>query len=330
MRTVLSALVGYGVLILLVACTGHQDAGDAATDLRIAVIPKGTTHEFWKSIHAGAIKAERELDGVAITWKGPLKEDDRNQQIEVVENFIGQGYDGIVLAPLDSKALVRPVRDAVGAGIPVVVIDSDLAGEAHTAFVATDNAAGGRLAGEHLAAQLGGEGRVAMLRYQVGSASTEQREAGFLAAIAEHPGITVVSSDQYAGATRDTALSAAQNLLNQHGGDIQGVFTPNESSTAGMLLALRDAGLDGDAVAHVGFDASGILIEALEAGDVQGLVVQDPFAMGYRGVTTLVAHLRGELVPTQIDTPVALVTPDNMADPDIARLLEPPLQQYLP
>src|SRR5436305_14155427 len=102
----------------------------AAPNLEIAVIPKGTSHEFWKSIHAGAIKAQQELKEkgtrVNIIWKGPLREDDRDQQIQVVENFVARRVSGIVLAPLDSTALVAPVENAMRAHVPVVIIDSGL------------------------------------------------------------------------------------------------------------------------------------------------------------------------------------------------------------
>ncbi len=317
------------VAVVLIASAAPAAAGEA---LRIAVIPKGTTHEFWKSIHAGAVKAEREFDAagtpVDLIWKGPLKEDDRAQQIDVVQTFVGQGIDAIVLAPLDSTALVAPVEDAVAAGIPVVIIDSGLKTEQYASFVATNNHDGGMRGGERLAEVLGGKGKVLLLRYAEGSASTEAREAGFLEAIAKHPGIEIVSKDQYAGPTRDSALTAAQNLLNRHGDGIQGVFTPNESSTAGMILALKDAGLSGT-VKHVGFDASAPLIEALRAGTVQGLVVQDPFQMGYLGVRSAVAAKRGEQVAKQVDTPVQVVTPENVGDAAIKALIEPPLDQYL-
>src|SRR5438874_7334986 len=164
----------------------------------IAVIPKGTTHEFWKSIHAGAVKAERELNGkgikTEIIWKGPLKEDDRDQQIQVVENFMSRRVSGIVLAPLDSQALVKPVENATQAKVPVVIIDSGLNSEQYVSFVATDNYKGGQLAGEHLAGLLGGKGNIILLRYAVGSASTEAREAGFLDVLKKHPEIKLISS----------------------------------------------------------------------------------------------------------------------------------------
>ena len=176
-----------GALAALILA-GSAMAADAP---QIAVVPKGTTHEFWKAIHAGAIKAERELTAggmpVEVLWKGPLKEDDRAGQIEVVENFTARGVAGIVLAPLDDRALVAPVEAAGAANIPVVIIDSGLKSERIASFVATNNHDGGRKAGQRLAAVLGGTGRVLMLRYQQGSASTALREAGFLEAIAEHP-----------------------------------------------------------------------------------------------------------------------------------------------
>jgi ribose transport system substrate-binding protein len=311
---------------LLALCALH------AADVTIAVIPKGTTHEFWKSIHAGAVKAERELTAagtpVKIIWKGPLKEDDRSGQIEVVENFVAQGVSGIVLAPLDDKALVTPVEAAANAKIPVVIIDSGIKTERIASFVATNNLDGGRRGGERLAEVLGGKGKIVLLRYSEGSASTMLREQGFLEAIAKFPGIEVVSKDQYAGATRDSALTASQNLLNKHGESIQGVFTPNESSTAGMILALKQAGLAGT-IKHVGFDCSKPLVDALKAGTVQGLVVQDPFQMGYLGVKHCADAIAGRAVAKQVDTPVQLVTPENLETPAIKDLLNPPLDQYL-
>lgn len=324
------------VLALLVAlCTAAcGKSGDAARGpLTIAVVPKGTTHEFWKAIHAGAVRAARELstggDSVAIVWKGPLREDDREQQVQVVEGFTSQGIKGIVLAPLDKTALVRPVEEARRAGVPTVVIDSRLDSDSIVAYVATDNVKGGQLAADRLGDLLGGKGKVLLLRYQEGSASTMERERGFTEELrAKYPGITLISSDQYAGATRETAKRAAENLLNRHGADLQGVFTVNESSTIGMLLALQDIGKVGQ-VKHVGFDAGQTLIAALRAGQLQGLIVQDPMRMGYLGVKTMVQHLRGGSVERVVDTGVVLVTKENIDTPPIRDVVNPPVEQYL-
>src|SRR3989449_7727553 len=181
----------------------------------IAVIPKGTTHEFWKAINAGAIKAQRELAGqrtkADVIWKGPLREDDRDQQIQVVENFMARRVSAIVLAPLDSQALVKPVHNAIQAKVPVVIMDSDLKSDKYVSFVATDNYKGGQLAGEQMGKLLGGKGNVVLLRYAVGSASTEAREAGFLDTLKAHyPDIKIISADQHAGATRESAYQVSQ------------------------------------------------------------------------------------------------------------------------
>ena len=322
------------LLSLVAACTNtNNPAPNAKKKLTIAVIPKGTTHEFWKSIHAGSIKAANELTAqgteVEVIWKGPLREDDREQQIQVVEGFAAQGVSGIVLAPLDNRALVRPVSDAGRAGVPTVIIDSGLESEDFVSFVATDNRKGGTLAADRMGQLLNGKGKVLVLRYAEGSASTTEREEGFLSQIKQKfPEIELVSTNQYAGATRDTAKRASENLLNQFGDQIQGIFTPNESSTAGMLLALQDIGKAGK-VSFVGFDSSQAFIDALNANQLHGIVVQNPFNMGYLGVRTMVESLQGKPISKKIDTGVMLVTKENMETPEVNALLHPPLDQYL-
>ena len=327
MRRALAAIIIAGLAgLILAGCSGKQP-GEQKT-LKIAVIPKGTMHVFWKSIHAGAKAAEKELKGVAIDWQGPVVEDDRRAQIDLVETFIQRRMDGIVLAPLDDKALIAPVKAAGAAGIPVVIIDSDLAdATAYVSFVATDNCKGGVLGARRLAELLGDKGgKVVLLRYQVGSASTENREKGFMDEIARHPKVQVISSDQYAGATVESAMTASQTLLTKYGeGQVDGIFCPNESSAYGMLQALRGANRAGK-IKYVGFDASERLVEALEKGEISGLVVQNPFEMGYEGVKTIVAHIRGEKVPKQIDTGVTLVTPENLSQPEVQKLVHPPLE----
>ncbi len=333
--TIIAVLVTAAVVFAAIGCRQKAEGG---AKYRIAVIPKGTTHIFWKSIHAGAIKAEQELKeagiDVEVIWKGPLKEDDRASQIRVVENFITRGVTGIVLAPLDDVALRSQVKNAVNNNIPVVIIDSGLKSDDYISFVATDNYKGGYKGGEHLARVLGRKGKVIMLRYQEGSASTMNREQGFLDALKEkYPEIEVVSSNQYGGATTESAYRASENLLlplrTPDGGlTIDGIFCPNESTAFSMLRALEDSGLAGK-VKYVGFDSSERLVKGMRSGHIQGLVVQDPINMGYLGVKTIVAHLLGEEVPERIDTGSEVATAENMDDPRMKNLLEPDFKKWL-
>ncbi|HEY5551156.1 MAG TPA: substrate-binding domain-containing protein [Opitutaceae bacterium] len=284
---------------------------------KIAVIPKGTTHSFWKSVEAGARQAGAEFD-VEIIWKGPLKEDDRAQQIGVVQQFVGSGVDAIVLAPLDDTALRTPVRSATERGIPVVIFDSALKGEVgkdFLSYVATNNHRGGEIGGEELSRLLGGKGKVVLLRTMEGSASTTEREAGFLSVMRKHPGITVTVDNRFGGPTISSAQDASMNLIDRIR-EADGIFCPNESTTHGMLLALRQTRLAGKKT-FVGFDASPFLLGALEKGEVLALVAQNPTRMGYLSVATAVKHLRGESIEPMIDTGCLLVTKENRHTPEV-------------
>lgn len=219
-------------------------SGKKAKKWRVMVIPKGTTHQFWETLHAGALKAADELGNVEVIWLGPQKEDDRTTQIQLVQNAVAKGVDGIVIAPLDAKALVKPIEDAIDKGISVVIIDSALESARTIGYVATDNYHGGVLAAKRLGEVLHGEGKIILLRYAIGSESTEQREKGFTDTIAkEFPKITYLSQSEYAGPTSDTAQKVAQSLVTRFRSQVDGIFCPNESSTAGMLRVLEGAGM---------------------------------------------------------------------------------------
>ncbi len=297
-------------------------AGETKT-LQIAVIPKGTTHVFWKSVHFGALRAGEEM-GAEIQWRGPQKESDRDEQINVVQGFVNKHVDGIVLAPLDADALVRPVQESKRGGVPVVIFDSGLnapTGDT-VAFVATDNFKGGQLAGDTMAASLGNQGNVVVLRYNKGSESTHQREEGFLDAIAKHADIKVLSSDQYAGTTTESSIDKAQAVLNKFGDEVNGIFAVCEPNAEGVLRALKDRKLAGK-VAFVAFDSSDSLRQGLSTGEVSAIILQDPVQMGYLGVKTMVQSLRGEAVESFVDTGVFVATKENMEEEKIQSLLNP-------
>lgn len=307
-------------------------AADKPTErkLTIAVVPKGTLHNFWKSIHAGVVKAEKELGGqVECVWKGPAREGDREGQIQVVENFISRGVDAIVLAPNDRTALVGPVEAARRKKIPIIVIDSAIDTDDIDSYIATNNYNGGAVAAKRVGERLGGKGNVVVLRYQVGSASTEQREQGFLETLKkEFPDIVILSESLYAGDSPEGAMAKAENLITQFGDKIDAWFCPCEPVTYGTSRALANKGLS-KKIKVVGFDASSALITSLRAGEIDALVVQDPMKMGYLGVKAALDASRGKKVEKEVSTGETLVTADNIDDPKMKELVSPDLSQWL-
>jgi ribose transport system substrate-binding protein len=317
--------------LLFSSCGKSDTAGTGDDRFRIAVIPKGTNHLFWKTIHAGASKAAEE-EKVDILWKGPLVESDREGQIKVVQNFVTQQVDAMALAPLDDEAMIRPIKEAHDEKIKVVIFDSGLAPEGEKyfdSFVATDNFAAGVKCGKQLAELMGGKGKAILLRHMVGSASTQKRAEGFLAGLKDHgPEIELISSDKYAGATVEESQEAANNLLNQFADEVDGIFTPNESATEGMMAAMKSAGIAGK-VRFVGFDVNDALLAGVKDGVIHALALQDPFNMGNLAVKHSVALLKGEKVERLVDTGSIILTPENLADARIQELVAPDLDKWL-
>jgi ribose transport system substrate-binding protein len=297
----------------------------------VAVVPQGSTHQYWKLMEAGAAKAVRDLKTagvlVDLIWKGPIREGDHEEHKQIVENFVRKGVDGIVLSPFDSQFLVHTVEDAARKEIPTVVIDSELDTQRIVGFVGTDNKRAGALAADRMSELLRGHGRVYVQRYQRGSASTEARENGFIERIkSAHPHMDVQRSSEYAGGTRDSAKRAAEAGLGKQIDNFQGVFTPNESSTTGMLMALSGLPRSHTSkIMFVGFDHSDTLTTAMQCGQIQGLILQNPFRMGELGVKTLVDHLQGHAVSSRTDTGAILVTSENLGSAMIQQLLHPQL-----
>lgn len=301
-----------------------QNTGAAKGKLRIAVIPKGASHQFWQSVHFGARKAADELGTVEVVWQSPAIESDTRKQIELVQQMINQGVDGICLAPNHQGSLVDVVAEANDAGIPVVIFDSGLdQGAKFVSYVATDNRNGGRLAARRLADALGGTGEVILLRYKEGSESTFQREEGFLEEIAQFPEIRVISSTEYGEDSVARAKTKVQQLLQRHP-EVDGLFAVCESNANGSLEALLEAELAGK-VKFVAFDPSERLIEAVQAGHCDGIVLQDPVRMGYESVKAVVRAIEGQQVESFVGTGEEVATSANLADPRIDTLLHPPV-----
>ncbi len=318
MKTKLTAalVIVFAALLLLAPACRRQSTGKRV----IAVIPKGTSHFFWQSVHAGAETAAKEA-GVEIMWKGPEHEIDYAAQINIVEDAINRRVDGIVLAPTHKDALVPIVERAQRENIPVAIFDSGIGTENYVSYIATNNLQGGAVAAERLAEKLGGKGKVAILGVKAGSVSTDQREQGFQDTIKKYPGIEIVAF-QYGDADRARSLDRATDILTAHP-ELNGFFASNESSTVGVVQALKQKGLAGKVIL-VGFDSSPNLIDDLKAGAIDSLVLQNPFKIGYESVKAMVAKLNGQTPPRVIDTGVKLLSKDNLEAPEMKELLKSP------
>jgi ribose transport system substrate-binding protein len=291
----------------------------------IGVIPKGSSHVFWQTVHAGAIKAARET-GYEILWNAPAVEGDRSRQIAIVESMINQQVAGIALAPSDRSALSAVVERAVAGGIPVMIFDSGIDTLKRLGYVGTDNKSGGRVAARRLGEALGGKGLVVVVTDAPGSASTSERDAGFIEEVhAKFPGIHLLET-QYCDTSRAKARSIVENLLTAHE-DLAGVFADHENATVGAALALKSR--QRRSVKLVGFDASEELVDNVKAGWIDALVVQNPFEMGYQAVRSIVTKLQGGSPAAETDTGVTLVRAADLDSPQIRNVLFPDIQQYL-
>ena len=292
----------------------------------IGVVPKGTNHIFWQSVHAGAIKAGDEF-GLEILWNAPQLEIDSARQISIVENLITRKVDGIVLAPVDEEALISVVERAVAQGIPVSIFDSGIKTDKIISYTATDNYKAGAMAAARMGEILGGKGKVGVIGFMPGSASTMLRESGFSETMAkDFPGVEVLGV-RFPMADRAKALAEAENLMTAHP-DLSGLFADNESSTDGTVRAVKQRGAVGR-VKIVGFDASEELVSEMKAGVIDSIVVQDPFKMGYESTRNVGLKLRGETPPRTIDSGAYLIRSENIDSPEMQAVVFPDVGRWL-
>lgn len=311
-------------LLALVSCNRSPKFGESHKV--IGVIPKGASHIFWQTVHAGAVKAARDA-GYTIEWNSPTLEIDSSRQIEIVESMINRGVAGISLAPVDRRALIAVVERAQSRNIPVAIFDSAIDTSDILFFVATDNKESGRLAARRMAEICHDEGKVGVIGFGPGSASTTDRESGFTEEIAtRHPKMKVVSV-LFSMADRAKAMSNAENIMAANP-DLAGLFADNESSSAGAVQALKARG--SKKIKLVAYDASEQLLDDMKAGWIDSIVVQNPWKMGYESVHAITTKLSNQSLPTKtLDSGAVLVTPQNMDTPDMKTLLHPDIQQYL-
>ena len=306
---------------------GTKQSGEGHAKKRIAVIAKSTVFAYWKAVEAGAKDAGKEFD-VEILWTGPDAESNHTQQANMVDNMVNLGVDGIVLAPTNFEALVRPVESAVEKGVPVVLIDSSLNSEKPLSNISTDNYAAGEQAAEALIKAIGGNrkhgGNVIMLRYLEGSGSTEAREKGFADRIAREQGLKLAESIYTRGGgsttdAADTADALLRRFVKEGNLQVDGIFASNQPAAIGMLTKMDQFRASGTKIEcpYVGFDAHEVLLAGLRDGRVAAIITQDPKTMGYLGVKTMVDHLSGKKVDAKVGTRTATVTKENIDTPAI-------------
>lgn len=292
--------------------------------MTIAVIPKASADIFWQSVHAGAVKGSQE-NHVAMVWDGPPNETDIAGEMQIMETMVNRQVDAIAVAPSDRSAFKIVVNRAAAANIPVVIYDSGIDGGNYVTFVATDNYAGGELGADRIGKILAGKGNIVMIKTTPGGASTTAREDGFRHELqAKFPGIHILD-ERFGMASIAQSLAVAENMLTAHP-NLNGIFCSNESGTTGAAQAIKERS---SKVKIVGFDSSPILIQELQDGIVDSLVIQDPFRMGETALGEAVKAARREPTPKQMFLAPRLITAADLSDPAVQAQIHPDLAKYL-
>jgi ribose transport system substrate-binding protein len=315
-------------LAMLVGCA--PKAASNAGVMEIAVIVKTGNSSYWQNVQSGAIAAQKELSAKSpklfVSFLGPQTESNITEEINMVELAINRGVKAIVLAPSDTSALIPAVQDAKKAGIPVIIIDSALSGDAsnYTAFLATNNKAAGEACAKAMIdgvkAKTGKDtGKIAIMSYVQGVGSEVGRVGGFKDYIAANSHLTIVTT-QYSNSDMPTALNQTTNVLTANP-DLVGIFGANEPTAIGMGSAIKNAGLSGKIVA-VGFDGAPQEQAFIKDGTLQAIAVQSSYNLGYLGVKDAYdVAVNGKTVPATVDTGVLMVTKDNVDTPEAKNVL---------
>ena len=323
--------VGAALALAVAGCGSVKEpsgggGGDTAQKktgaLRLAVVPKAVGFDFWNQVKTGAQCAASKSKDVQVQWDGVTAETEVTGQVTLLQNFITQGVDGLVYAATDAKVLADVTKQAQQQRIPVVNIDSGTDPQpADVPVFATDNVASAEKVGDLLAKAIGAKGGdIAFIPFQRGTSTNEQRAQRFKTGLERHPELKLVA-EQSSQSDYDHALQVTQDILTAHP-DLDGIFAANEPGVLGAAEAVRQARKTGR-VTIVGWDASPDEIKGVRDGVIDALIVQNPFRMGFDGVTAVVKQLRQGTKPSGADTGVTIVTKDNLDSPDVQAVLKP-------
>jgi len=312
---IVSIIASCIVLLLLATGLGYG----AEKPLLITYIPKDTNSPYWLVVKAGADAAAAKY-GARVEMLGPSVPTDIAGQVSIVNDQITRGVDAILLTAGDAKALVPTVERALREGVPLITVDSGVDSDAPLSFIATDNIRAAAIAAETLAELMDYEGECLLMSFVAGSQTAAEREKGFKEGISQFSDIDLVAT-QYSLADATRAMTIMDNVLTANP-NLKGVFTAEEKTGAGVARQLEISGMAGK-IKFVAFDASDALVQALEQGIIDALIVQQPFQMGYLGVEFAVKAIRGEEIPKFVETPIVVVTRENLNDPEIQEILNP-------
>ena len=284
-------------------------AGGEAKPLNIAVIVKSVTSDYWKTVGAGVEAAMKADPSIKASFLGPNEETDIEGQIRIIESQISAGVDALAVAPSQADQVQPTLEKAVAAGIPVILVDTDLANFSNkSAFVGTDNKLGGQLGGEFIAKALKAGDEVAIIRGAAGDPVHNLREQGAKEAM-EKAGLKVIAI-QPADSDRAKGQTVAENLLTANP-NLKGVFATNDEMALGAANAAKSAG---KTLVIVGFDATNDALKAIEDGSMSGSVAQFPTKIGELGTLTAAKVARGEKVDAFVNTGVEVVSKDNLSN----------------
>ncbi len=314
----LAAILSVASMLAACGAPAATEAPQQADKLYIPVISKGFQHQFWQAVKQGAEKAATDLN-VEITFEGPESEAMVDKQVEMFQTALDKNPAAICLAAVDSQAFQPLLEKAKAANIPVVGFDSGVESDIPVTTAATDNIAAAALAADKMAELIGGEGKIGVIVHDQTSRTGIDRRDGFVNRIKEkYPNIEIVDV-QYGGGDHQKTADLAKAII-QANPDIKGFFGANEGSAIGVLLAVKELGMEGKIVV-IGYDSGKDQIDAIKAGTMAGAITQNPVGIGYKCVEAAVKAAKGETLPKVIDTGFFWYDKTNIDDPEIAPLL---------
>lgn len=310
-----------GLALLLLALVLGSCGGNANRTTQIAVIVKATDSDFWHAVRTGVDAAAIEYN-VSVTFEGPENEEDYETQNRMIADAVARGVDVIVLSAIDFDQTAPAVKDAVRRGVKVIAIDSNVNSELVSQFIGTDNYEAGVAAAKaavDFTPRDGAKIRIGLVNYMTDTANGRRREEGFRAHIASIGNAEIVASVT-ADSNEASATACAKELLERYPG-INVLVGFNEWMTLGVGNAIRDTG-KADSVRGIGFDSNVISVGMLETGEMNALIVQNPFAIGYLGVRNAALLAGGDDIGgSAIATTMTTVTKENLFDADIQKIL---------